>query len=123
MAEDSADHDNAELIAGLEEGDLKPNFYEGGFKTWECALDLAKLVASESAVESLVDSQTNVHIIEACSTLIIDSWSESLTLLPGTARCRHCSPITSSVCPYPWPNRFRGGCPATQSAFHLCGLQ
>ncbi|KAJ5127461.1 hypothetical protein N7448_008240 [Penicillium atrosanguineum] len=65
MAEDSAEHDNAELIAGLEEGDLKPNFYEGGFKTWECALDLAKLVASESAVvESLGNSQTNVHIIE-----------------------------------------------------------
>lgn len=65
MAEDSADHDNAELISGLEEGDLKPNFYEGGFKTWECALDLAKLVASENAiVESLGDLQTDVHIIE-----------------------------------------------------------
>lgn len=65
MAEDSTDHDNAELIAGLEEGDLKPNFYEGGFKTWECSLDLAKLVASQDAiVDSLGDSQTDVHIIE-----------------------------------------------------------
>jgi hypothetical protein len=79
MAEDSADHDNAELIAGLEEGDLKPNFYEGGFKTWECALDLAKLVASESAVvESLGDSQTNVHIIEVGTSLTIDP-GESIT--------------------------------------------
>lgn len=70
MAEDSADHDNAELIAGLEEGDLKPHFYEGGFKTWECALDLAKLVASEdTVVESLGDSQTNVHIIEVFTAL------------------------------------------------------
>lgn len=67
MAEDSADHDNAELIAGLEEGDLKPNFYEGGFKTWECSLDLAKLVASQDAiVDSLGDLQTDVHVIEVC---------------------------------------------------------
>lgn len=67
MAEDSADHDNAELIAGLEEGDLKPKFYEGGFKTWECSLDLAKLVASQDAiVDSLGDSRTDVHVIEVC---------------------------------------------------------
>lgn len=65
MAEDTADHENEELIAGLEKGDLKPNFYEGGFKTWECSLDLAKLIANEtSIIESLDDSQTNVHIIE-----------------------------------------------------------
>lgn len=65
MAEDTADHENEELIAGLEKGDLKPNFYEGGFKTWECSLDLAKLVANENTIiESLDDSQTNVHIIE-----------------------------------------------------------
>jgi protein-histidine N-methyltransferase len=38
MAEDSAGHDNEELIAGIEKGDITPNFYEGGFKTWECAL-------------------------------------------------------------------------------------
>lgn len=69
MAEDSADHDNAELIAGLEEGDLKPNFYEGGFKTWECSLDLAKLVARQDAViDSLGDSQTDVHVIEVCAS-------------------------------------------------------
>lgn len=68
MAEDSADHDNAELIAGLEEGDLKPNFYEGGFKTWECSLDLAKLVASQDAIaDSLGESETDVHIIEVCA--------------------------------------------------------
>lgn len=67
MAEDNENYDNAELIAGLEEGDLKPNFYEGGFKTWECALDLAKLAAGDSAiVGSLSDSQSDVHIIEVC---------------------------------------------------------
>lgn len=65
MAEDTADHENAELIAGIEEGDLKPNFYEGGFKTWECSLDLAKLVAGDETVtQRLNDSQTHNHIIE-----------------------------------------------------------
>lgn len=61
MAEDSAGQDNAELISGLDEGDLKPNFYEGGFKTWECSLDLAKLVAEVPLVN---DTQSNAHIIE-----------------------------------------------------------
>ncbi|KIY03342.1 uncharacterized protein Z520_00033 [Fonsecaea multimorphosa CBS 102226] len=36
------------LLSGLESGDLASGVYEGGFKTWECALDLASLVASES---------------------------------------------------------------------------
>ncbi|KAJ9195467.1 hypothetical protein DTO164E3_6780 [Paecilomyces variotii] len=65
MAED--DNDNDELISGLEEGDIKPNFYEGGFKTWECALDLAKMMASEEGKELLLDNGsdgTDVHIIE-----------------------------------------------------------
>ncbi|KAL5365814.1 hypothetical protein BJX96DRAFT_19866 [Aspergillus floccosus] len=61
MAEDTADHENEELISGLEEGDIKPNFYEGGFKTWECALDLAKLVAVEGVAS---DSAQDLHIIE-----------------------------------------------------------
>lgn len=81
MAEDSADHDNAQLIAGLGEGDLKPNFYEGGFKTWECSLDLAKLVASQDAiVESLGDSLTDLHIIEVCITSSLLLRGKSLTV-------------------------------------------
>ncbi|KAL1965984.1 hypothetical protein VTN77DRAFT_4924 [Rasamsonia byssochlamydoides] len=74
MAEDDDDHE--ELIAGLEEGDIKPRFYEGGFKTWECALDLAKLMASGEEVAALrLDSDVgdddgeDVHVIElGCGT-------------------------------------------------------
>lgn len=69
MAEDNEGHDNEELISGLEEGDLKPNFYEGGFKTWECALDLAKLVTSENSTVESPASQTDAHIIEVCTPL------------------------------------------------------
>ncbi|PLB44729.1 hypothetical protein P170DRAFT_265659 [Aspergillus steynii IBT 23096] len=65
MAEDTADHENEQLIAGLEKGDIKPQFYEGGFKTWECALDLAKLVVSEDHLSgSAGESLEGRHIIE-----------------------------------------------------------
>ncbi|OJD23856.1 hypothetical protein ACJ73_04788 [Blastomyces percursus] len=57
MAEDDADtNENAELISGLEKGDLKPTVYEGGLKTWECAIDLAKLVAAEEIPSLLSDT-------------------------------------------------------------------
>ncbi|KAJ5312327.1 hypothetical protein PENANT_c011G04013 [Penicillium antarcticum] len=64
MAEDSAGHDNEELIAGIEKGDIKPNFYEGGFKTWECALDLAKLSLDEDILNGSSDGLQDTHIIE-----------------------------------------------------------
>ncbi|RAL01544.1 protein-histidine N-methyltransferase [Aspergillus ibericus CBS 121593] len=61
MAEDTSDEDNEELIAGLEKGDIKPNFYEGGFKTWECAVDLAKLLVDS---EDVPQPSQDRHIIE-----------------------------------------------------------
>lgn len=68
MAEDSTEQENnEELISGLEHGDIKPNFYEGGFKTWECALDLAKLVVGESTAAGVEDG--DCHVIEVCVPL------------------------------------------------------
>ncbi|KAK1139105.1 hypothetical protein N8T08_001291 [Aspergillus melleus] len=65
MAEDTVDHENEQLIAGLEKGDIKPQFYEGGFKTWECALDLAKLVISDDRLSATAgESSEDRHIIE-----------------------------------------------------------
>ncbi|KAH8433649.1 protein-histidine N-methyltransferase [Aspergillus melleus] len=65
MAEDTADHENEQLIAGLEKGDIKPQFYEGGFKTWECALDLAKLVISDDRLSATAgETSEDRHIIE-----------------------------------------------------------
>lgn len=64
MAEDDIDSNHNEgLIAGLETGDLKPAVYEGGFKTWECALDLARLLFVEYS--SLVTEGTeDIQVIE-----------------------------------------------------------
>lgn len=68
MAEDAPDHD--ELISGLEQGDLKPNFYEGGFKTWECALDLARLVLATGSQDDSEDDD-RFHVIElGCGTAV-----------------------------------------------------
>jgi hypothetical protein len=41
-----------------------PNFYEGGFKTWECALDLAKLSVNEDILNESSENPTDLHIIE-----------------------------------------------------------
>ncbi|KAE8390708.1 hypothetical protein BDV23DRAFT_193514 [Aspergillus alliaceus] len=62
MAEDTADYENEELISGLEKGDITPNIYEGGFKTWECSVDLAKLVVNEN--NSSGANADDRHIIE-----------------------------------------------------------
>lgn len=67
MAED--ENDSEELISGLEKGDIKPNFYEGGFKTWECAIDLAKLMVSEEERGDVLGlgndvDEGDVHVIE-----------------------------------------------------------
>lgn len=72
MAEDSAEHEqreNEELISGLEQGDIKPNFYEGGFKTWECALDLARLVVDDHGgldKDGDRDENGKRRVIEVC---------------------------------------------------------
>ena len=47
MAEANPDTNNNDtLLSGLNAGDLSSGNYEGGFKTWECAIDLAALAAT-----------------------------------------------------------------------------
>jgi protein-histidine N-methyltransferase len=41
------ENENDKLIEGLDTGDLSSGEYEGGFKTWECAVDLAAYLAGE----------------------------------------------------------------------------
>ncbi|KAL9129771.1 MAG: hypothetical protein Q9217_001883 [Psora testacea] len=42
MAEDVQTGMDEMSVPGLSADDIMPNIYEGGFKTWECAVDLAK---------------------------------------------------------------------------------
>jgi protein-histidine N-methyltransferase len=51
MAESTLEgNGNDDLISGLDTGDLSSGLYEGGFKTWECAIDLAAFVANHVAL-------------------------------------------------------------------------
>ena len=62
MAETSSgDSTNDDLLSGLESGDRTSGKYEGGFKTWECAVDLAGYVAH---VMGQYDEDEMLHIIE-----------------------------------------------------------
>ncbi|KIW16960.1 hypothetical protein PV08_04151 [Exophiala spinifera] len=72
-------HDAADiLLSGLENGDLSSGIYEGGFKTWECSLDLA----SSSLVTSL-DLSQNWHIVELGAGSAVPSLSFLTVFLTG----------------------------------------
>jgi protein-histidine N-methyltransferase len=42
MAEDEAAND--ETLNDIEDSDIRTGVYEGGFKTWECSVDLASIL-------------------------------------------------------------------------------
>ncbi|KAJ9658003.1 hypothetical protein H2198_003972 [Neophaeococcomyces mojaviensis] len=60
---DTTDSTNT-LLEGLESGDLSNGVYEGGFKTWECAVDLADYISSHLDNLDALDEGTDIHVIE-----------------------------------------------------------
>ena len=62
MAEDDS-LSQSNPASGLSTDDITPNVYEGGFKTWECAMDLASHL-SESLSKGWELGGRSVHIIE-----------------------------------------------------------
>ena len=44
MSEASTENDNDATLHDLEKSDIRTNIYEGGFKTWECSVDLSSLL-------------------------------------------------------------------------------
>ncbi|KAL4986922.1 hypothetical protein BDW68DRAFT_118891 [Aspergillus falconensis] len=83
MVEDGAEEQNGELIAGLEKGDITPNFYEGGFKTWECSTDLARLIVGEGVGSENEDGDG--HVVELGSGTAVPSLALFAQLLARTA--------------------------------------
>ncbi|KAF2846939.1 hypothetical protein T440DRAFT_557841 [Plenodomus tracheiphilus IPT5] len=51
-------------LTGLSDSDLAPNIYEGGFKTWECSIDLARHLLRHGPRKSLDDMARVQHVIE-----------------------------------------------------------
>ncbi|KIW65765.1 hypothetical protein PV04_07992 [Phialophora macrospora] len=76
------------LLAGLENGDLSSGVYEGGFKTWECAIDLASLLLGPTRHLSI-----NQHVEQDWEIIELGAGSAipSLTILGEFLRHRETS--------------------------------
>ena len=68
MAEDTSS--TPEPIAGLSNDDIAPNVYEGGFKTWECSVDLANYLAFSHLADDQSMLEPN-NVIEVRVGLVI----------------------------------------------------
>ncbi|KAG8629948.1 hypothetical protein KVT40_001567 [Elsinoe batatas] len=63
--------DNHALLTSLSTSDISSQIYEGGFKTWECSLDLASLLLDRCSKDSIdgLDGVANVVELGAGSAL------------------------------------------------------
>ncbi|KAL6711114.1 hypothetical protein ACN47E_006989 [Coniothyrium glycines] len=62
MAEDSFASETP--LVGLDTSDLRPNIYEGGYKTWECSIDLVKYLLDYGPRKDLDDLHRVDHVVE-----------------------------------------------------------
>ena len=62
MAEDSSP--GHEPIAGISLDDITPTIYEGGFKTWECSIDLANYLAESRSDDQRGLLEYGLDVIE-----------------------------------------------------------
>ncbi|KAF2665048.1 hypothetical protein BT63DRAFT_83729 [Microthyrium microscopicum] len=58
-------------VPGLDNADIRTNVYEGGFKSWECSFDLARLLLDRGPRKDIDDLCRVDHVIEmGCGTAI-----------------------------------------------------
>jgi protein-histidine N-methyltransferase len=58
-------------LSGLSNSDISTNIYEGGYKTWECSLDLVKFLLDRGPRKDLDDLVRVNHVIEmGCGTAL-----------------------------------------------------
>ncbi|KAH7086388.1 hypothetical protein FB567DRAFT_497516 [Paraphoma chrysanthemicola] len=62
MAEDA--FTSSDPLSGLDDTDLRTNVYEGGYKTWECSLDLARYLLDRGPRKDIDDMMRVNHVIE-----------------------------------------------------------
>ncbi|KAK5012341.1 Histidine protein methyltransferase 1, partial [Cryomyces antarcticus] len=71
MAEDGGGDDADATLAGIDSSDIKTNVYEGGFKSWECSVDLAKLLLDRGPRKDIDDLCRVDHVVElGCGTAL-----------------------------------------------------
>jgi protein-histidine N-methyltransferase len=61
MAEDEGASDES---VNLDDSDIRTNVYEGGYKSWECSFDLAKLLLDRGPRKDLDDLCRVDHVVE-----------------------------------------------------------
>lgn len=70
MAQDETP--NSEPKFGLTDDDITPNVYEGGYKTWECSIDLAHYLSANfnHVVSGREPAHARLHLVEVGGSLI-----------------------------------------------------
>lgn len=66
-----AAEDNDDALKSINNTDIRTNVYEGGFKSWECSIDLARLLLDRGPRKDIDDLCRVSHVIElGCGTAI-----------------------------------------------------
>ena len=91
MAEEDLANPQGYSSTNLLSDDIISRVYEGGFKTWECSIDLARYLSRLVKTSQLVLSGRQVHFVEVWYLSAYDYywiWSRSsvLTLSPLAGR-------------------------------------
>jgi protein-histidine N-methyltransferase len=61
--------DNDRVIDQIENSDIRAGVYEGGFKTWECSLDLASLLLDRGPRKDIDELSRCDQVVEVRMTL------------------------------------------------------
>ncbi|KAK2861425.1 hypothetical protein FQN49_004204 [Arthroderma sp. PD_2] len=86
MAEQDMLNEREDLLFGLQREDINPSIYEGGFKTWECSMDLATHLAGKyNGGFILPDGEEVINIIEFGAGTGMPSLSLFYSFLAGQA--------------------------------------
>lgn len=103
MAEDEAAND--ETLNDIEDSDIRTGVYEGGFKTWECSVDLASILLDRGPRKDIDELFKCDQIIEVCQVtskkhrLVRQTNNHNQlgcgTALPTLTLFQHC--LTSSI--------------------------
>lgn len=67
MSEDEAS--NEETLKDIGKSDIRTGIYEGGFKTWECSVDLASLLLDRGPRKDIDELIRCDQVVEACLSL------------------------------------------------------
>jgi protein-histidine N-methyltransferase len=69
MAEDEAAND--ETLNDIEDSDIRTGVYEGGFKTWECSVDLASILLDRGPRKDIDELVRCDQVVEVSCHIIL----------------------------------------------------